>query len=137
MDWPLYGGHLWSFPYRGKKNWKTSGCGTGWQDFKQHNLLHALMCKKERRTEKRATTVTAVTIKFVFCPCCVCMRFFVYSFFSPLNHRMTILLLLQRCLQCNGFAQRTAITCTYVTIVLIYTYIYLWKLNRNQIKTHG
>lgn len=86
MDRPFYRGHVkfsfWTAQNKIKKmpkNEKTSMLSRLIDEATRYTTL-ALMCKNERNNEKSATTVTDVTIKFVFCS-----PFFFRRFIFPSN----------------------------------------------------
>lgn len=148
IDRPLYGGSLEVFVLFSEKKMRKLLCAADQQMNEQDGTVQPLMCRKgEQRSEKSATTVTDVTIKFVFCPIvfffCGVFSFSLYFFFHSLRFigPMSIVLLLLRrqslsVSYCKGDLFRVQyFPCAYVTITFD-AFIY-GKLNGNQIKTHG
>lgn len=81
IDRPLYGGSLEVFVLFSEKKMRKLLCAADQQMNEQDGTVQPLMCRKgEQRSDKSATTVTDVTIKFVFCPILFffCGRVFVF-----------------------------------------------------------
>lgn len=146
IDRPLYGGSLEVFVLFSEKKMRKLLCAADQQMNEQDGTVQPLMCRKgEQRSDKSATTVTDVTIKFVFCPIvfffCGVFSFSLYFFFHSLRFigPMSIgLIVASKTVPVSFILQRRFVPRTIFSMCICYHHIWCihlwetkWQSNKN------